>query len=117
MNCKETNFLLERDIKYLEQTALVFRGKWKLLILLCLFDDKKRFSEIIKCVPKITTRMLSRELKDLEANKLINRICEKTTHGIVEYQLTSFGKSLWPILEEMIKWPSLVQTVANSKSV
>ncbi|MCD0490552.1 winged helix-turn-helix transcriptional regulator [Pedobacter sp. MC2016-14] len=104
MNCKETSYFLARDIKHIEHTSLFFRGKWKLLILQCLFDDKKRFNEIVKAIPKITTRMLSRELKDLEGNRLIDRICDKASNGIVDYQLTDYGRSFWPILYEMIKW-------------
>lgn len=49
----------------------VFQGKWKMPIIGVLFFGKKRFKEISREIPKITPRMLSKELKDLEANNIV----------------------------------------------
>ena len=56
---------------YVQDTLYVLGGKWKLLIILALSNGNSRFTEIRKSIPKITTRMLSKELKELEINKLI----------------------------------------------
>lgn len=86
-------------------TLNVISGKWKLPILgtLLLFD-KKRFTEIQKDIPKITPRMLSKELKNLEINGIVKRTVYDTTPVSVEYELTESAKSLGEVLDKMLEW-------------
>ena len=79
-------------------------GKWKLLILFSLSSGTKRFKEISKEVSGITDKTLSNELKSLEANKLITRTVYDTFPPTVEYAITTHGKSLEKVLEELHYW-------------
>jgi len=79
-------------------------GRWKLLILFALSTGNKRFKQLSKEVPGITDKTLSKELKDLEANKLIKREVYDTFPPTVEYSITSHGKSLERVIEELHYW-------------
>ncbi|MEC5142420.1 helix-turn-helix domain-containing protein [Chitinophaga sp. 212800010-3] len=79
-------------------------GKWKLLILFALASGNKRFKQIAKEVNGITDKTLSKELKSLEANKLISREEYDTFPPTVEYSITSHGKSLEGLMEELHRW-------------
>lgn len=87
-----------------QDTLNVFQGKWKMPIIGTLLFGKKRFKEIEREISKITPRMLSQELKDLEANGIISRSVYNTTPVTVEYELTDSGKQLNGVLEAMIEW-------------
>ena len=82
----------------------ILSGKWKLPILISLQFGNKRFSEIAKDIPKITDRMLSKELRELEMNHLIKRTVYDTVPVIVEYSMTEYGESLDPVILELAKW-------------
>jgi len=84
----------------------VLSGKWKLPIIISLQFGNKRFSEIAKDIPKITDRMLSKELRDLEMNKLIKRTVYDAVPVVVEYSLTEYGESLDDVIQELYKWGS-----------
>lgn len=79
-------------------------GCWKLLILFSLSAGPKRFKEISKDVGGITDKMLSKELKNLETNKLVNRVVYDSSPPRVEYSITPHGKSLERVLEELHYW-------------
>lgn len=85
-------------------TMNVLSGKWKLPIIGSLLYGKKRFKELEREIPKITPRMLSKELKDLELNGIVNRTVYDTTPVTVEYELTKGGNSLKAVLEVMVEW-------------
>ena len=76
-------------------------GRWKLLILFALSSGPKRFKQISKEVSGITDKTLSKELKSLEANKLVNRAVYDTFPPTVEYTITAHGKSLEKVMEEL----------------
>jgi len=63
-----------------------------------------RFKEIEKSIPKITPRMLSKELKDLEVNGIVVRTVYDEQPVLVEYKLTKSGESFKRVLEVMIEW-------------
>ncbi|AFK03786.1 transcriptional regulator, HxlR family [Emticicia oligotrophica DSM 17448] len=88
----------------IQDTLNAFQGKWKMPIIGTLLFGKKRFKEIEREITKITPRMLSQELKDLEANGIISRSVYNTTPVTVEYELTESGKQLSSVLEAMITW-------------
>ncbi|MFN8342878.1 MAG: helix-turn-helix domain-containing protein [Cyclobacteriaceae bacterium] len=88
----------------LTDTLNVVSGKWKLPILGALAFGKKRFREMEREIPQINPRMLSKELKDLEANGIITRTVYNTTPVSVEYELTASGRSFRRVLDAMIEW-------------
>ncbi len=94
----------EELIKYLQDTLYVINGKWKLPILVAIYEGSTRFREIQRSVPPITSRVLSSELKLLEQNKLIIREVHADTPVLVEYKLAEYSKSLFPIIELMVYW-------------
>lgn len=79
-------------------------GRWKLLILFSLSEKPKRFKQISKEVKGITDKTLSKELKSLEANKLILREVYDTFPPTVEYSITPHGMSLEKVLDELHFW-------------
>ena len=91
-------------ISYTQYTLSVINGKWKLPILLSMYSGISRFRDLQRNIPNITTRVLSKELKDLEANKLIIRIVHDGHPVAIEYKLTSHSFTLTPVVDEMIKW-------------
>lgn len=82
----------------------VLSGRWKLPILISLGFGNKRFKEISKDVQGITDKVLSKELKDLEANKLIIRTVYDTFPPTVEYAATEHGMSLYEVIDALYKW-------------
>jgi len=88
----------------INDTMNVISGKWKLPIIGSLLYGKKRFRELERGIPKISPRMLSKELKDLEANGIVKRTVYDSIPVIVEYELTISGESLNQVLEPMIEW-------------
>lgn len=85
-------------------TMNVLQGKWKLPILGCLMFGKKRFKDMEQHIPKITPRMLSKELKDLELNGILKRIVHDSMPVMVEYELTEAGLSFKKVLDVMVEW-------------
>lgn len=79
-------------------------GRWKLLILFSLSEKPKRFKEISREVKGITDKTLSKELKNLESNKLVKRDVYDTFPPTVEYSITSHGMSLEKVLDELHFW-------------
>lgn len=80
-------------------------GKWKLPIIYALFmGGKQRFMEIERSVGGITPKMLSKELQDLEMNRLITRRVIDTKPVTVEYELTTHAESIKPMLDALSAW-------------
>jgi len=79
-------------------------GKWKGLILWYLKEDTLRYSEIKKIFPKITQKMLTQTLRELEKHRLITRKVYPVVPPKVEYTITSNGKKLIPIFEQLLNW-------------
>jgi DNA-binding HxlR family transcriptional regulator len=82
----------------------VLTGKWKLPIIISIAFAPKRFSQIARDVPGITDRILSRELKEMEMNKLVTRTVREAFPPVVEYYLTDHGRSLRSIYAELAAW-------------
>jgi DNA-binding HxlR family transcriptional regulator len=79
-------------------------GKWKSLILCALKDGKLRFSEINNELPEISQRMLTKNLRQLEKDKIISRKVYPEVPPRVEYELTDKGESVLPILDSLCQW-------------
>jgi DNA-binding HxlR family transcriptional regulator len=76
-------------------------GRWKPLILYNLQDGIKRYGQLKKAIPGITEKMLVQHLRELEADKLVQRDVKPVVPPHVEYGLTKSGQSLSPLLNEM----------------
>ena len=82
----------------------VLGGKWKINIIFLLSNKTMRFGAIKNTLQGITQQMLSKQLKELEQDGLINREVKSVMPPKVEYSLTTFGLSLIPILKSLSNW-------------
>lgn len=83
-------------------------GKWKSIVLWYLRKDRKRFSELRKLIPGITEKMLSMQLRQLEKDGFVSRTVYPEVPPRVEYALTTHGKTLLPLLEEIAAWGRMI---------
>lgn len=84
----------------------VLTGKWKVSIIGALRFGARRFKELQREVDGITAKVLSKELRDLEINELVSRTVYDTKPVTVEYELTNYGKTLEPVIQELAVWGS-----------
>jgi DNA-binding HxlR family transcriptional regulator len=79
-------------------------GKWKLLIMYHLRKKTRRFGELQKKIPNVTQKMLTQQLRELEADGIVHREVYPVVPPKVEYSLTPFGESFKPVLNMMLVW-------------
>ena len=94
------------EICPVEATLDLVGGKYKALILWHLAGGTLRFSELRNRIPKATPKMLTQQLRELEANALVHREVFPVVPPKVVYSLTELGRSLMPILTAMRDWGS-----------
>lgn len=94
----------DEEIQALQDTLYVLSGKWKIPIINSICNGNRRFRDIERSIPGITTRMLSKELKEMSANQLIKRTVIDDTPVVIEYSPTDYCHSFGSIILEMIKW-------------
>ena len=82
----------------------VIGGRWKPIILHILSDGTQRFGELRKKIPPVTQKMLTQQLRELEADNLIIRQVYAEVPPRVEYSLAAKGKDLMPILNDLYDW-------------
>lgn len=82
----------------------ILSGRWKLPIITSLYHGPKRYREILSDVKGITDKMLSKDLKELEMNKLIRRRVISSFPPAVEYSMTEHGRSLDRVIMELWEW-------------
>ena len=87
-----------------ETTARIVGGRWKAAVLEQLFDGTKRFSQIKRNIPGMTQRSLAHHLRELQSAGIVERTVFPDTPPRVTYTITSLGKSLRPLLDEMCHW-------------
>lgn len=87
-----------------EACVEVIGGKWKGVILYHLLGGTKRFNELRRLMPDVTQRMLTRQLRELEADRIIERKVYPEVPPKVEYSLTQFGHTLEPVLKTLQLW-------------
>jgi DNA-binding HxlR family transcriptional regulator len=104
LSLKEIKSCPVQYILNINDTLNVISGKWKLPIIGSVLFGKKRFTDIQRNIPKITPRMLSKELKELELNGMLIRTVYDTTPVSVEYELSQSGKLITEVLDKMIEW-------------
>ena len=102
--------LAERDpsrcsMDQLQKGLSVLEGRWKVLILFQLFGaPTRRFSELQRLLPGVSQKMLSQQLRELEADGILSRTVYPVVPPKVEYALTDDGRALLPALRELQTW-------------
>ena len=99
----------------LETAWSAIGGKWKTQILFHLMDGEKRFSELKKCMPEITQRMLTNALRDLETSGIVKRCVYAEVPMRVEYTLTDIGKTFEQALEVLQTWGNTYKSWREDK--
>jgi DNA-binding HxlR family transcriptional regulator len=85
----------------------VIGGKWKPLILWWLHQRTHRFAELRRLMPGITEKMLTQQLREMEADGIVHRRIYPTVPPKVEYSLTEYGGSLKRALQAICDWGSM----------
>lgn len=86
-------------------TMELLSGRWKIIIMTTLYlGGKMRFNEIRRSIPRITGRVLSKDLKFLEEHGIVSRMVKDTSPITVEYELTNYGLTLDGVFRELTIW-------------
>ena len=101
---KEESYECKKLIMAVHDAMDVLSGKWKISIVAALCFHKKRYSDLLRDVRGISGKMLSRELKELEMNKLVKRTVEDTQPISVSYELTEYGLKLREVIDQLAVW-------------
>ena len=98
-----------------ELALQVIGGKWKPLILYHLGQDgTQRFSDLKRTLPAITQKMLTQQLRELEADGLVHRKVYAQVPPKVEYSLTELGQSVMPIMGGLCEWGKQYEVAMNT---
>ncbi|MBS1684542.1 MAG: helix-turn-helix transcriptional regulator [Bacteroidetes bacterium] len=79
-------------------------GRWKTIILYHLMAGTKRYSELRRSIPPISEKMLIQQLKELEADGLVERRVHQVVPPHTDYSLSAVGQDLTPVLNAMAQW-------------
>jgi DNA-binding HxlR family transcriptional regulator len=101
-NCEQGEVLKSRCA--VEATLGVIGGRWKTAVLFQLASGTKRFGQLRQLLPNISQRMLTLQLRELEQDGLVRRTVYAEVPPRVEYQLTTWGESLRPVIDAMSEW-------------
>lgn len=96
-----------------ETTLHIIGGKWKPIIIFRLLGGTKRFSELQRSMPNVTRRMLTGHLRELERDGIVHREVYKQVPPKVEYSLTDVGRTLQPLLDQVLAWGLWYNAQAN----
>lgn len=94
----------KKELQAIQDALDIISGRWKMPIIALLCNGEFRYSELEKGMPKITPKMLSKELRDLEQNELVIRKVHNTIPVKVSYQLADYGYTLVPLIIELTNW-------------
>lgn len=87
-----------------ELALRVIQGRWKLLILRELIDGVQRFSDLKRALPGVSQKVLTAQLRELEADGVLERTVYAQVPPRVDYTLTGLGRELIPVLEGLHAW-------------
>ena len=91
-------------VRPLRDALDIINGKWKLLILVALNTGHHRFREIERSIPDISSKVLAKELKDLEMHQLLKRTVREGPPVLVTYELLPYADTLDPIIFALRDW-------------
>ena len=94
----------KRKICPAETTLQIIGGRWKVPILWHLLQGTRRFSELRRALDGVTQKMLTQQLREMEADGILTRRVYPQVPPKVEYSLTEEGKTLAPVVQAMCKW-------------
>lgn len=100
----ETTSIKELPPCPIETTLMLIGNKWKVLILRDLMPGTKRFGELRKSIGNVSQKVLTAQLRDMEASGLLHRKVYAEVPPRVEYTLSELGYSLQPVLEALYHW-------------
>ena len=103
-NAKDIVDSYKYELLAIQDTIDIISGKWKMQIMALVCSGEFRFSELAEALPKITPKMLSKELKDLEQNQLIDRTVHEGSQAKVTYTLSKYGYTMVPLIAELTNW-------------
>ena len=92
------------ELRAMQDALDIISGRWKMQIIALLCNGEFRYSELEKGLPKISPRMLSKELKDLEINELVERKVYASLPVKVTYKLADYRYTLVPLINELTNW-------------
>jgi len=95
---------VENDVCVVEVAVEVVGGKWKLAAVKVLLEGTLRFGELVRALPGVTPRMLTRQLRELERDGLVHREVYAEVPPRVEYSLTREGRSLREVVRVLESW-------------
>jgi DNA-binding HxlR family transcriptional regulator len=106
----------KKEIMAVHDAMDVLSGKWKISIIssICYYNER-RFTDILNDVKGISNKMLSKELKELEINKLVKRTVLDTQPITVQYNLTEYGVTLKAIIHQLAEWGTEHRSVITGK--
>ena len=87
-----------------EAVLSLISGKYKCIILWHLMEGTQRYSELRRFVPQATPKMLTQQLRELEADGIVVRKVYPVVPPKTEYSLTDYGRTLSPIVQAMCDW-------------
>lgn len=100
---KEHNKCLD-TVKPVREALDVINGKWKLAIIISVGVGNERFTDIQESIPGITPKVLAKELKELEQQKLLKRIITESYPVKISYKLESYADTLAPVIYSLKEW-------------
>jgi DNA-binding HxlR family transcriptional regulator len=102
---KEANLIhCVSTLPLLRDALDVINGKWKLLILVAIATGHQRFREIERSIPDISSKVLAKELKDLEQHQLIRRTVQEGPPVLVTYEVLPYADTLDPVIFALRDW-------------
>lgn len=105
------------DISAVGDALYAIGGKWKLPIVIGLYDGAKRFNELQRCVLGISAKILSNELKELELNGFIKRNVIASYPVVIEYELTPYSFTLRDVVQALSQWGLLHRETVRSGAI
>lgn len=99
------DYTRETATEGVEAALKMIEGRWKLVILFHLFGGRVlRFSELERAIPEISQKMLIQQLRQMEADGIVERVVYPEVPPKVEYSLTEWGQALCPALDALLAW-------------
>lgn len=88
----------------IERAIGIVGGRWKMAILRCLMNGPRRQSELLRLIPRVSQKVLIRQLRQLEAHGMVRREVLAVTPPHVVYTATNLARSLRPIADALCAW-------------